>query len=100
MGEAAVLRLEDEATEEREAFLPRGLGDEWARFAGAFDFLDAWAGLRGWALDREALGRPLAVEAAVAGGGPVLARSFAMLPRPDIDAVLGQPTFASFLVGW
>lgn len=68
------------------------------RFAGALDYFDASAGLRGWVVDSEQPGKP--VELAVTCAGVQLARSVAVLDRPDIDRVLGRLTQSGFLVGW
>ena len=68
------------------------------RHAGAVDFVDLAAGLRGWVIDCESPGCP--VELQVRCAGSVLARSVAILDRPDIDAVLGRLTQGGFLLGW
>jgi lipopolysaccharide biosynthesis glycosyltransferase len=68
------------------------------RFAGALDYFDASAGLRGWVLDSEHPGRPVELVATCAS--VELARSVAVLDRPDIDQVLGRLTQSGFLIGW
>jgi hypothetical protein len=68
------------------------------RFAGAVDYLELSAGLRGWVVDSEQPGKP--VELLVRCGGADVARSVAVLDRPDIDRVLGRLTQGGFLLGW
>lgn len=68
------------------------------RFAGAVDYLDVSAGFRGWVIDSEQPGKP--VELLVRCGAVPVARSIAVLDRPDIDSVLGRLTQAGFLLGW
>lgn len=68
------------------------------RFAGAVDYLDVSAGLRGWVVDSERPGQ--AVHLLVRCCGVLVARSVAMLDRPDIDQVLGRLTQGGFLLGW
>jgi lipopolysaccharide biosynthesis glycosyltransferase len=68
------------------------------RFAGAVDYLDTSAGLRGWVVDSEQPGRP--VELVASCGSVEVARSVAVLDRPDIDQVLGRLTQSGFLIGW
>ncbi len=69
-----------------------------SRLAGAVDYLDPHVGIRGWVVDPEAPGMPLALEARCRG--QVLARSVAVVDRPDIDTVLGRTTQCGFLIGW
>jgi lipopolysaccharide biosynthesis glycosyltransferase len=66
--------------------------------AGAADYVDPAAGLRGWVLDASAPGRPVRLQAR--HGSVVLAESVAVLDRPDIDRVVGRTTQCGFLLGW
>jgi lipopolysaccharide biosynthesis glycosyltransferase len=68
------------------------------RFAGAADYLDPAVGLRGWVVDVEAPGRP--AHLGIRCRGEILATSWAMMDRPDIDAMLGRLTQCGFLVSW
>lgn len=69
-----------------------------SRFAGAVDYVEASAGIRGWLFDSAAPGVPPVIEMVC---GPVrLARAYAMMDRPDIDRVVGRATYCGFLIGW
>lgn len=68
------------------------------RFAGAFDYLQPGAGLRGWALEPDRPGQPVALEAVCQD--VVLAASHCVLDRPDIDVPAGRVTHAGFIIGW
>ncbi len=71
------------------------LGEE---YAGAFDYLEVKAGLRGWAFALDRPGDALALEAVCKG--VVLADSYSVLDRPDIDIPAGRVTHAGFIIGW
>jgi lipopolysaccharide biosynthesis glycosyltransferase len=69
-----------------------------ARFAGAVDYVEAAAGIRGWLIDTAAPGTPAVIE--LVSGSVRLARAHAMMDRPDIDEVAGRLTQCGFLIGW
>lgn len=71
---------------------------EGQRFAGAVDYLAPTAGLRGWVVEMDAPGHPVAL--GVRCDGRLLATAYAMMDRPDIDEVLGRLTQCGFLIGW
>lgn len=82
---------------ERARVLPY-VGAPGQRHAGAVDYVGVSHGLRGWALDLTSRGEPLELE--LRADGRLLATSFCMMDRPDIDKVVNRLTQCGFIIGW
>ncbi len=78
-------------------YLPTGFYSD-SKYAGALDRVDPALGLMGWAIRLDDVAQQVQVEARC--GKHLLATSFAALPRPDIDKVLGQKTECLFVIRW